>query len=259
MTMLTPGSLLSLDWYKTHEGREMIMAIMQRNMHRRKTFGLLEKPSFPPHLMPEECRYKIFLVGRSGVGKTSTVAKLAGNEVPQVHSETPGIQTSLVYWPAKIIHLNKVVMFQLQFWDAGENALKKFDHVLPACVERVDALLFLFSFVDKSSFEDLPQQLSRFTNPGDDTCKIVMGTKFDLHAHSEITQREIRDFEHQWNIPILRIRNVPDYQQNKTKTDLNEVAPLLNTICEYLWQRDLILAGKYNEGALKPDVKISFC
>ena len=42
-----------------------------------------------------------------------------------------GIQTSIVYWPAKIVDINRVVMFKLHFWDAGENALKKFDHVLP--------------------------------------------------------------------------------------------------------------------------------
>ena len=42
-----------------------------------------------------------------------------------------GIQTSVVYWPAKITTLDRVVMFKLHFWDAGESALKKFDHVLP--------------------------------------------------------------------------------------------------------------------------------
>ena len=42
-----------------------------------------------------------------------------------------GVQTYTVYWPAKISEVNKVVLFKLQFWDAGENALKKFDYLLP--------------------------------------------------------------------------------------------------------------------------------
>ena len=42
-----------------------------------------------------------------------------------------GIQTATVYWPAKVLDINRVIMFKLQFWDAGENALKKFDHILP--------------------------------------------------------------------------------------------------------------------------------
>ena len=44
---------------------------------------------------------------------------------------TSGIQTAITYWPAKIMNINKLVMFKIQFWDAGENALKKFDHILP--------------------------------------------------------------------------------------------------------------------------------
>ena len=50
--------------------------------------GLLEKPNVPTHV--EEVTYKIFLVGKSGVGKTSTVAKLSGNQIPISHSETAG-------------------------------------------------------------------------------------------------------------------------------------------------------------------------
>ena len=50
--------------------------------------GLLEKPNVPTQV--EEVTYKIFLVGKSGVGKTSTVAKLSGNQIPISHSETPG-------------------------------------------------------------------------------------------------------------------------------------------------------------------------
>jgi len=41
-----------------------------------------------------------------------------------------GIQTSTCYWPVKILDMNKVMLFKLQFWDAGESACKKFDHVL---------------------------------------------------------------------------------------------------------------------------------
>jgi len=50
--------------------------------------GLLEKPNVPTQV--EEVTYKIFLVGKSGVGKTSTVAKLSGNQIPISHSETAG-------------------------------------------------------------------------------------------------------------------------------------------------------------------------
>ncbi|XP_041378274.1 ciliogenesis and planar polarity effector 2-like [Gigantopelta aegis] len=242
--MLSPGSLLNFDWFRTEEGREILGCLLYRNGQKRRTFGLLERPTFPPSLTPEDVKYKIFVVGKSGVGKTSTVAKLSGNEIPAVHSETPGIQTSTMFWPAKISQLNKIVLFEIKLWDAGENALRKFDHIQAACTNKVDAILFLFSFVDKSSFEEIPQLMTRLTNPDDGICKLVIGTKFDQHAHSEITQRDIRDFENNWKIPILKIRNVSDYHPTGSRNELSEIIPLMNIICEHLWHRDVKTATR---------------
>ena len=44
---------------------------------------------------------------------------------------SPGIQTTVVFWPAKLQVSDRVVMFRFEFWDCGESALKKFDHMLP--------------------------------------------------------------------------------------------------------------------------------
>lgn len=44
---------------------------------------------------------------------------------------SPGIQTTVVFWPAKLQVSERVVMFRFEFWDCGESALKKFDHMLP--------------------------------------------------------------------------------------------------------------------------------
>lgn len=35
--------------------------------------------------------YKIFICGRAGIGKTATIAKLAGATIPDSFCETPGI------------------------------------------------------------------------------------------------------------------------------------------------------------------------
>lgn len=241
--MLAPGSLLDMEWLKgSPEGREMISSVLERNQLKRKTFGLLEKPVISQHVTADtEVKYKLFFVGKSGVGKTSTVAKLSGNSLPSMHSETPGIQTTTIYWPGKIKQLNRSVIFQLQLWDAGETALKKFDHILSACTNKTDAIIFLFSFVDKSSFEEVSHQITRYSGPKDNTCKLVIGTKFDQYAHSEITQRDIRDFEQNWKIPILKIRNIPE---SEARSDFNDVAQVLNILCEHLWHRDILLAGK---------------
>ncbi len=47
-----------------------------------------------------------------------------------------------------------------------------------ACKDGADATLFMFSAVDKSSFEDLPQQMSRILDPVENLCKFIIGTKY---------------------------------------------------------------------------------
>lgn len=83
----------------------------------------------------EDVSYKLFLCGGSGVGKTATVARLAGTKYPTTYAETLGIQKTNVYWPVKI--WEKIIMFKLQFWDAGDSSTRKYSHVQSACEAKV--------------------------------------------------------------------------------------------------------------------------
>ncbi|CAH1239612.1 RSG1 [Branchiostoma lanceolatum] len=260
-SLVSPGALISPEWHKTPEGREYLAGILRRN--RRRIFGLLERPSLSPQQEPETVSYKIYLAGKSGVGKTATVAKLAGIEVPPTHQETPGIQTTVLYWPAKLVQREKVIMFKLHFWDAGEQALKKFDHILPACKDKVDAVLFLFSFTDRSSFDDLPHLMSRVVESSESILRLVVGTKYDQTLHNEVPTRDIREFEHRWKVPVLMIRNVdgprtPDGKALDGRAGIMEVAQFLNSICEHLWRHDQIAAGIYRPPDYSGEPKISF-
>lgn len=82
------GSVIVPDWHETVEGKEYLACILRKN--RRREFGLLERPVLPPSVVIDTASYKIFVSGKSGVGKTALVAKLAGLEVPVVHHETTG-------------------------------------------------------------------------------------------------------------------------------------------------------------------------
>lgn len=43
-----------------------------------------------PHLKADTVRYKVFISGKSGVGKTALAARLAGHHIPSMHYETTG-------------------------------------------------------------------------------------------------------------------------------------------------------------------------
>lgn len=44
----------------------------------------------PPHVAVDTVHYKIFISGKSGVGKTALAARLAGLNIPNMHYETIG-------------------------------------------------------------------------------------------------------------------------------------------------------------------------
>ncbi|XP_073525257.1 ciliogenesis and planar polarity effector 2-like, partial [Phyllobates terribilis] len=204
---------------------------------------LIEGPVLPPQFPADVATYKIFVSGKSGVGKTSLVAKLCGLEETPVHHETTGIQTSCVYWPVRPADSGRPVVFAFHFWDCGESALKKFDHILPACKENTDAVLFLFSFTDRSSFEDVPALISRTLSPEETAARVVIGTKLDQFMHTDVTEQDIRDFQETWQLPVMRVRSGSGPRAGDGRAELAEAAPLLDGLAEVVWRRDRVTAG----------------
>lgn len=232
--VIPPGSIIIADWHRCPDSKEYFSKIFQRK--KRKTFGLLEAPAMPPQIHVDIVRYKIFLSGKSGVGKTALAARLGGSDIPSVHYETTGIETTVMFWPVKLRENGRILFFKFVFWDCGENSLRRFDHLLPSCKEQADAILFLFSFTDHASFEDIPNQISRVSDQSDNVAKLIVGTKFDLFMHTDVTEREITSFQDTWGLPVFRVGG-------DVKGGLAEVAPLLNALSEHLWHQDCVTAS----------------
>ncbi|XP_061076321.1 ciliogenesis and planar polarity effector 2-like [Conger conger] len=229
-----PGSLILIDWYRSADSKEYFNRI--KNKKQRRRFGLLEAPVLPPHLSVDTVRYKVFISGKSGVGKTALAARLSGLDIPNMHYETTGIESTVVFWPVKLRDNGQVLFFRLQLWDCGENALRRFDHLLPSCKEQVDAILFLFSFTDRASFEDLSNQIARSSEPSDSVVKLIVGTKFDLFMHADVTDQDVRKFQEVWGLPVFRMGA-------DVVGAFGEVAPLLNALAESLWHQDCMMVG----------------
>ncbi|KPP65930.1 REM2- and Rab-like small GTPase 1-like [Scleropages formosus] len=241
---LRPGSLVHVDWHRSAEAKEFFSRLQHKK--KRRQFGLLEAPVMPPSISVDTVNYKVFISGKSAVGKTTLAARLAGLDVPRMHYETTGIETTVVFWPVKLRDSGRVLFFRFQFWDCGENSLRRFDHLLPSCKEQMDAILFLFSFVDHASFVDLSSQIARGTGASDNIVKVVVGTKalgldsfprFDLFMHTDVTEEEVRSFQAASGIPVFRVGG-------DVCGGWGEVAPLLNALAELLWHQDRLAAGK---------------
>ncbi|KAM9860306.1 ciliogenesis and planar polarity effector 2 [Aulostomus maculatus] len=229
------GSVVVADWHRCKDSKDYFSKILHKK--RRKNFGLLESPVMPPQVAVDTVHYKIFLSGKSGVGKSALAERLAGLNIPNMHYETTGIETSVVYWPVKLRDTGRVLFFRLQLWDCGENALRRFDHLLPSCREQADAILLLFSFTDRTSFDDLSNQITKWTGPSMGRAVIVVvGTKFDLFMHCDVSEKDVRHFQETWRLPVLRTGG-------EVSDGLDDVAPLLNCLAENLWHQDCVSAS----------------
>ncbi|XP_037107594.1 ciliogenesis and planar polarity effector 2 isoform X2 [Syngnathus acus] len=230
------GSVVVADWHRCKDSKEYFSKILYKK--KRKHFGLLESPVMPPHIPVDTVHYKVVLSGKSGVGKSTLAARLAGQTIPSMHYETTGIETTVVYWPVKLKESGRVLFFRFQLWDCGENALRRFDHLLPSCKEKVDAVLFLFSFTDRTSFDDLANQITKWKeSSGGPAVTLVVGTKFDLFMHCDVSEKDVRNFQETWQLAVLRTGS------EEVGDGLDAAAPLLNSLAENLWNQDCIMAG----------------
>lgn len=236
---------IDCDWQTRRESRVIMNCLFRRK--ERIQFGILEQLNPYSSLLKVPTTYhcKLLLYGKAGVGKTSTVLKLCGKNVPKTHIETLGIQTSVTYWPARLlVPGEEVVVLKLEFWDACEKSVYKFDHVLPSMIASTNTIAFLFSFTDRSSWNELPFVIERMKQKGklDSHLKIIIGTHADC-VSPKVTPEDISLFEKKHNISILKISNLngpllsnglPDGQ-----SELNDTLSFMNTITQLVMDYQL--------------------
>jgi len=229
MMTIHRGSVLSYDWYKSGEGQGLLAHLTHHATGHRRLYGCLEYPNIPPSI---ECaEYKLFLVGESGVGKTAVAAWLAGLPAWNRQSgESPGLRVTTVYWPAKL-H-NSLIFFKLDIWDAGDGSVKKYGHVYPSCKQEAHGVLPVFSFTERSTWDELPAVLEKVVLPTDALTTVVIGNRYGNLADTTVTAAEVAEFENSFSIPVVKVRNQAN---SSSPSSLPEVAATLNTICEQLW------------------------
>ncbi|XP_029156025.1 ciliogenesis and planar polarity effector 2-like [Nylanderia fulva] len=157
---------------------------------------------------------------------------LAGTLESNNYAETNGIRKTNVFWPVKI--WDKVVLFKLQFWDTSESSIKKYNHILPACKDKVDAMCSVFSFDDASSFNDVPYLMNTMTAIKEKPANIVIGTKFKPWSTCVIDDAQIKEFKDKWKVKVIKI----DASKSSMRTEMFDCSYQLNAICNILWNRD---------------------
>ena len=145
--------------------------------------------------------YKIVMLGDSGVGKTSLVARLTNPDRPLNHdiSATMGIEfdTQMLDTPQ-----GKV---KAQIWDtAGQERFARV--LLPTYFRKAKGVILVYDITNAKSFESLSErwmaQLNDHSN-ADDLAKLLVGNKSDLESSREVTSEKAQAFCQEYGMEFL--------------------------------------------------------
>jgi small GTP-binding protein len=145
--------------------------------------------------------YKIVMLGDSGVGKTSLVARLTNPNAPLNHdiSATMGIEfdTQMLDTPH-----GKV---KAQIWDtAGQERFARV--LLPTYFRKAKGVILVYDVTSSKSFESLAErwmaQLNDHAN-SDELAKLLVGNKCDLEDGREVSRERAEAFCNEFGMEHL--------------------------------------------------------
>ncbi|GKY91121.1 hypothetical protein MPSEU_000084900 [Mayamaea pseudoterrestris] len=145
--------------------------------------------------------YKIVMLGDSGTGKTSLVARLTNPDRPLNHdiSATMGIEfdTQMLDTPQ-----GKV---KAQIWDtAGQERFARV--LLPTYFRKAKGVILVYDITNAKSFESLGErwiaQLKDHAS-SDDLAKLLVGNKCDLEASREVSKDKALQFCQEYGMELL--------------------------------------------------------
>jgi len=244
------GTLIDHHLFTSRSSCELLITPLMLKQ-KRKEFALLDSPSLHMgEVYDEIVAYKLFVCGKTGVGKTMLIRKLLGKDLCEGGtSETLGIETSTVYWPVRILDSGKNILFKITFWDAGESHSNSYNYLLPSCMEDVDSVLYVFSLRSKASWDTLPSLITK-VGASEEVLEICVGTSLNMDIVPEVSHSMVKDFQDAWKVPVLTIHDIgvrpsslTDGRGGEAYESFADVAPFMNRLCELLWYNDQVKAG----------------
>mmetsp|Transcript_37887 Transcript_37887/g.77309 ORF Transcript_37887/g.77309 Transcript_37887/m.77309 type:complete len:234 (-) Transcript_37887:283-984(-) len=145
--------------------------------------------------------YKIVMLGDSGVGKTSLVARLTNPDRPMNHdiSATMGIEFDTQMLDTE--H-GKV---KAQIWDtAGQERFARV--LLPTYFRKAKGVILVYDITNAKSFESLSERWMTQLNDhasSDDLAKLLVGNKSDLEASREVPKEKAEQFCIEFGMEML--------------------------------------------------------
>lgn len=164
-------------------------------------------------ILRERLRVKAFIVGDSGVGKTTFCVKLATGVFKEEYKITVGVD----FYAMELIHCDKLV--KLVLWDlAGQ---ERFGLVRPTFYSGASGGFIAFALDQPETLSSVPGWLEEVRqNAGDVPC-VLLGTKLDLASNNPEARNVVEELGLHSYVPI----------SSKTGENLNAAIRTLISAC----------------------------
>ncbi|TYZ69363.1 hypothetical protein PybrP1_001353 [[Pythium] brassicae (nom. inval.)] len=141
---------------------------------------------------------KIIVVGNGNVGKTSMTTRYAKGKYTGNYKKTIGVD--FMEKSVELRDLGEAV--NLMIWDtAGQ---EEFDALTSRYYKGAGAVIYVFSTVDRDSFDDLPRWKRKVEEECGRICQVLVQNKIDLADDAAMSRAEVEDMADYMNIRLFR-------------------------------------------------------
>lgn len=140
----------------------------------------------------------MIVVGNGNVGKTSMTTRYAKGKYTGNYKKTIGVD--FMEKSVELRDLGETV--NLMIWDtAGQ---EEFDALTSRYYKGAGAVIYVFSTVDRDSFDDLPKWKRKVEEECGRICQVLVQNKIDLSEDAAMSRAEIEDMADYMNIRLFR-------------------------------------------------------
>ena len=132
----------------------------------------------------DELLFRIIIVGDSGVGKSCIMLRMTGEQFPDSHKPTIGVE-----FGNRILTLYNQ-QIKVQFWDtAGQEGYRS---ITRSFYRSADGVFIVYDCASKKSFNNCEFWLNEIrNNSAIDIMVHLLGNQIDLQGEDEIKQKEV--------------------------------------------------------------------
>ena len=179
------------------------------------TIEEISSPSYEN--LKEDLKFKIILLGDSGVGKTNLISRYISNSFDENTRATIGVE-----FFCKNFRINKKRTIKVEIWDtAGQERYKAITSVY---YKGAKGAFIVYDITSRKTFENIDKWIGEIKERTTDDVKlIIIGNKTDLNNEREVKSEEALIKYQDMDIPLIETSALEDTNVNEAFINLIKI------------------------------------